>query len=220
MPECYNNTFKAKQQTGGKMPHNNNRAEEAWVETEHPRRIALKQMATIFGLTLSAHAIDVLADPTKNAKANIPKLLNAEQLQMTGEIAELIIPATDTPGALAVNAHGFIDHYLADCFSKTDQENFFAGLKKINLVAEEKFHKTFLNLSHKKQVQLLTWLDDGNEGFNNTDSGFFSFFKSLTLFAYYTSEIGATQELAYLAIPGGYKGDFPFTKVGKAWSLN
>jgi len=200
------------------MPHNNNLADA--IQGEHPRRTALKQMAALLGLALSAESLNVLAASSYSSMERATKLLTPEQLKMTGEIAELIIPATDTPGALAVDVQGFIDHYLMECVSKSEQQTFIAGLNKINSVAEEKFNKVFLACAHKQHIDLLTALDNGTAGFTQGDQHFFKFFKSLTLLGYYTSEPGATQELAYLAIPGGYKGDFPFAKIGKAWSLN
>ena len=203
------------------MPHNNKLADILRNEIEPPRRLALRQMAGLLGLTLSASALDALAG--SNPKQQVPssgRVLNAEQLYMTGEIAELVIPATDTPGALAVNTHVFIDQYLAECVSEYERQGFLRGLKKIDQVAENHFHKTFSAATHKQQVQLLTAIEKNDLGFDANDNQFFKFFKSLILLGYYTSEPGATQELAYLAVPGGYKGDFPFAKIGKAWALN
>lgn len=202
------------------MPHNNNLAEAVRSETESPRRIALKQMAGLLGLSLSASALDALAATSTKQLSQTTKVLNAEQLQMTGEIAELIIPATDTPGALAVNTHVFIDQYLAECVSEYERNEFIQGLKRINQIAEDNFHKTFLACTHKQHIQLLTAIETNGLGFDVNDNHFFKSFKSLTLLGYYTSEPGATKELAYLAVPGGYKGNFPFAKIGKAWSLN
>ena len=205
------------------MPHNNNVA-DAVTDAELPRRVAIKQMAALFGLSLSAQALDVLAKPAANSAQAVSshnaKFLNKAELQMTGEIAEIIIPATDTPGALAVDVHGFINRYLVDCTSKADQRKFTDGLKKINAVADNNFHKPFLLCDEKQRVSLLHAIEKQELGFNAVDKQFFTFFKSLTLLGYYTSEAGATKELAYLAIPGGYKGNFPFANIGKAWSLN
>ncbi|MBX9706038.1 MAG: gluconate 2-dehydrogenase subunit 3 family protein [Gammaproteobacteria bacterium] len=190
------------------------------AETHNPRRAALKQMAGIFGLTLSAQALDVLAATKKNPVSLATQLLTPEQLLMTAEIAELIIPATDTPGALAANVHGFIDQYLAQCVSKSEQRSFISGLKKINTVATQKINTEFLTADKNQKTELLTWIEKTSNGFTPNDKKFFTQFKSLTLLGYYTSEIGATQELAYVAIPGGFKGNYPFAKTGKAWSLN
>lgn len=202
------------------MPHNNKLAEPISVDIESPRRTALKQMALLCGLSLSAQSLDALAATVKDTMPHVTLFFTPEQLQMTGVIADLIIPTTDTPGALAVNVHGFLDKYLAECVSKEKQQQFLNGLKEINHVAEHTFHKPFLTCTHKQQIQLLTAIEKIDLGFTAEDKRFFTFFKSLTLFGYYTSEVGATQELAYLAIPGGYQGNVPFAKVGKAWALN
>lgn len=199
------------------MPHNNKPADTTGLET---RRTALKQMALLFGLSLSAQSLDVLATTVKASMPHTTKFLTPDQLQMAGVIADLIIPTTETPGALSVNVHGFMDAYLAECVSKDDQQQFLNGLKKINKIAEDKFHKVFLACTHKQHIQLLTAIEKPDSGFDQGDKEFFKSFKSLTLFGYYTSEVGATQELAFLPIPGGYKGNFPFAKIGKAWSLN
>jgi hypothetical protein len=197
------------------MQHKN-----AETETDNPRRTALKQMALMVGLSLSAQSLDTLATTVKATMPLVTKFFTPEQLQMTGVIADLIIPTTETPGALAVNVHGFMDNYLAECVSKEEQKIFLAGLNKINQVSKNTFKKAFLACSQQQQIQLLTAIEKTHLGFTSDDKDFFKLFKSLTLFGYYTSEIGATQELAYLAIPGGYKGNFPFAKVGKAWALN
>lgn len=199
------------------MLHNNKLAS---AELEPPRRRAMKQIAGLLGLAISTQSLDLLAASTPESRKRATKFLTADELQMTGEIAELIIPATDTPGALAVDVHGFIDQYLAECVSKDDRQLFRAGLKRLNTVAEDKFHKTFLACTHKQQVQLLTALEKLEMGFTQTDKNFFRQMKSYTLFGYYTSEAGASQELAFLPVPGGYQGNFPFAKIGKAWSLN
>jgi hypothetical protein len=43
--------------------------------------------------------------------------------------------------------------------------------------------------------------------------------KELTTLGYFTSQPGATQALKYAAVPGPYKGDIPFSEVGKAWAI-
>jgi hypothetical protein len=202
------------------MPYNNKVAQTDGAELEHPRRRAIKQIAGLLGLALSAQSLTTLAASTQEQRKRASKLLTADELQMTGEIAELIIPATDTPGALATDVHGFIDHYLTECVSKYDQQAFKDGLKRINTIAEDNFHKTFLACTHKQHIQLLTAIEKMDLGFTQADKSFFKQFKSYTLFGYYTSEVGASQELAFLPVPGGYQGNFPFAKIGKAWSLN
>lgn len=47
---------------------------------------------------------------------------------------------------------------------------------------------------------------------------FFHTMKELTLLGYYTSQIGATQELKYAQVPGRFDGCVPFASIGRAWS--
>ena len=47
---------------------------------------------------------------------------------------------------------------------------------------------------------------------------FFRQLKELTLAGYYTSEVGATEELQWLAAPGRYDADVPLADVGRAWA--
>ena len=47
---------------------------------------------------------------------------------------------------------------------------------------------------------------------------FFRQLKELTLAGYYTSEVGATQELRWLAAPGRYDADAPLSEIGRAWA--
>ena len=49
-------------------------------------------------------------------------------------------------------------------------------------------------------------------------SPFFFKLKLLTVLGYYTSEIGATNELAFNPVPARYDGDVDFAKVGKQWT--
>ena len=47
---------------------------------------------------------------------------------------------------------------------------------------------------------------------------FFNTLKELTLAGYYTSEIGATQELHWIAAPGRFDADVPLADVGRTWA--
>lgn len=201
------------------MPHNNKPA-RAQALPSPARRLAIKQMATAFGLTLSASALDSLALSTTPSTASAKPFFSTEQLQLVGAIAELIIPATDTPGALAAGVHTFLDHFVPECCSKAEQAQLLNGLTQINTLSQQLFKCQFLLANSNQQTQLLTLFDTAQAPCKKTDYEFFRAFKSLTLFGYYTSEIGATKELAYLAVPGGYKGNVPFNTVGKAWALN
>jgi hypothetical protein len=47
---------------------------------------------------------------------------------------------------------------------------------------------------------------------------FFFHLKELTLVGYYTSEVGATEELRYEHVPGRHEGCLPVEELGRAWA--
>ncbi|MEL7342639.1 MAG: gluconate 2-dehydrogenase subunit 3 family protein, partial [Bacteroidota bacterium] len=49
-------------------------------------------------------------------------------------------------------------------------------------------------------------------------ANYFSVMKQLTLWGYFTSEIGATQALRYIDVPGKYDGEYPYKKGDRAWA--
>lgn len=178
------------------------------------RRATLMRLAGLCGLALSGDALAALAAPKR-----APGLLAPDALALTGVLVELIIPTTDTPGALAVGAHRTISHLLHACASKSEQAQFVAGLARIDSAAKAKGGKRFAALKPARQVALLHAIEAGQAPFNGEDQDFFRQLKSYTAFAYYTAEVGATRELAYLPVPGGFKGDVPLKKIGRNWAL-
>jgi hypothetical protein len=181
------------------------------------RRSALIKLAGLCGLALSGDALAALAAAGKTPA--VYGLLSAEALALTGVLAEHIIPATDTPGALAVGAHRTIDHMLLVCATKSEQQGFVAGLERVDALALAAAGKRFRALPAKRRVALLHAMDGGTAPFTAQDRHFFRQLKSYTLFAYYTSEAGSTRELAYLPVPGGYKGNFPVRKNTRTWAI-
>lgn len=191
-------------------------------EVNTSRRTAIKQLAVFCGLALSANSLSALAGAvTAPTDFNRSKktLFNTDQLALVRELGEIIIPTTDTPGAIAAGVHDFINHFVVYCADKDEQQQLLSGLKTIEDRAQNDFKKTFLSLDKNQQFDLLTNMEKATNGFTPADRAFFKQLKGLVTFGYYTSEIGATKELAYLAIPGGYKGNFKFKEVGKAWAI-
>lgn len=193
------------------------------LDHDSSRRTALKQLALACGLVLSANSLSALAasfEPPTDFARSKKNLLNTDQLALLRELGEIIIPTTETPGAIAAGVHDFINHFVVYCASNEEQQGLLAGLKRIDYSAQKRFSKPFLNASNTQQIELLTKMEQAADGFTKDDRHFIKQLKALVTFGYYTSEIGASQELAYLAIPGSYKGNFKFKQIGKTWALN
>lgn len=210
------------------MSHIEHRTDQGPQEPDGARRQTLARLAAFCGLALGDFALgsDVLAAATKaateattKAKAARPEYLSPDELALTGVLAELIIPQTDTPGALAVDAHRTVDHLLAVCALQPAQDAFRTGLARIDAVARAGDGKPFAALSPLRQAALLRAIDSGAAPFHANDQRFFRQLKGYVAFAYYTSEAGASRELAYLPVPGGFIGHLKVTSATHTWAI-
>lgn len=150
-------------------------------------RRAFVQLAATFGLSLSMPA---LAAQSKAAP------LTADDWTLIGDVSELIIPTTDTGGALAAGVPDFVKTLLADWFAVEQRENFIAGLREFSAGASKKFGKKFAELTAKQKDQYFgELLTKAEAGAPPPHSPFVVLMKRLTIFGYYTSELGGTTEL-------------------------
>jgi len=205
------------------MQQNRDRAGHAPAQPDHARRTALMRIGALCGLAglgdLGLLADALAAAPAAGKPAAAPEFLSPAELQLTGVLADLVIPRTDTPGALDVGAHRTVDHLLAVCAEAPAQAAYKAGLARIDAAARAGGGKPFIALPPARQVALLQALDAGSAPFGPADQGFFRQLKGYVAFAYYTSEAGASQELAYLPVPGGFKGDVKVSPSTHAWAI-
>ena len=131
---------------------------------------------------------------------------------LLAELADVIIPTTTTPGAKAAGVEKFIIRMLRDCHSKQDHDSFYAGLAKLEDECNVKFGKPFAQLLPEQKVDFM-------KAFASVNKPFFLKLKQLTVTGYFNSEIGATQALAYLPIPGRFEGSVPLSPGQKAWAF-
>ena len=195
------------------------------VSLEKSRRSFLKGITTLFGgaavgslLTGNAIAVAMAYVPNNDSILTDGKVFNKAQLMLLKQICAIVIPKTDTLGAAEVDTHGFIDNQLFHCHSKSEQDNALKLLSLINQSAENSSSTSFVHLSGDQQFQLLTELDRGEKRFDQTQRKSFKALKQLICFGYYTSEVGATQELRYDPVPGGFKGSIPYKSSDPTWA--
>ncbi len=186
------------------------------------RREAIKRTAWIMGGAVSAPALlgilkGCTAKPTLNWK---PVFLTAEQGVLVSEVAEIIIPKTDTPGAKEVGVPGFIDQMVNECFTKEDQDKFLSGLKAFDDEAKKEHGDIFTDLDAEQQVAYVKKVHDAAVSAKSDDRPFILTLKELTMLGFFTSEVGATQVLQYNPVPGSYNGCVPLSEAGngKTWA--
>src|SRR2546427_3894671 len=80
-------------------------------------------------------------------------VLDPHQRETVATIAELIIPATDTPGARAARGHEFIDTLLADWSPDDERARFLAGLADVDARARAAFGADFLRATEARSEE-------------------------------------------------------------------
>ena len=190
------------------------------------RREAIERTALLLGYAVSGPAMMGIlkgckAAPELNYK---PVFLTVDQARLVGEIAEVIIPKTDTPGAKDVGVPSFIDLILKDAYAKADQDRFLKGLQEFEEETKKAYGDSFIDLDPEKQKEMVKKIHDPAIAMAKTPEGrkeakpFILIMKELTLLGFFTSEPGATKVLQYEPVPGAYHGCLPLTEVGKTWA--
>jgi gluconate 2-dehydrogenase gamma chain len=154
-----------------------------------------------------------------------PAFFGPAEWERVGKLADLIIPPTDTAGAVAAGVPQYIDQVLS---ANPEHRGLMrAGLEWTEERARELFSESFVKLSEQRQIQILQPLSDQAD--SHRDSApptvpgtqaavpgtqpaaeelpvrFFRTLKNLTADGYYTSHAGLVEEL-------GYKGNTMLTQ--------
>jgi Gluconate 2-dehydrogenase subunit 3 len=173
------------------------------------RREAIKKAVIMLGGMIALP--DILKAHENPFILNPSFILTGVQEDVLAEMADTIIPTTDTPGAKAAGVPQFIKKMLADCYEKKDSEAVMQGLDKLETDAKAKYGKGFAQITNEERIAMLKEVEA-------TKSSFWRIMKDLTVTGYFTSEIGCTQALRYEQVPGKYIGDLPYKKGDKAWA--
>lgn len=183
------------------------------------RREALKRAVVLVGGTAAAVQLGALSRVAAAMSEDAaPRFLDPEQFQVLKQVAGLVIPETDTPGAIGARVHVFIDLMLEEWASPARQARYVGGLADIDRRAREAAGQCFCNSPPARQLDVLQILDD--EAFAQGSDHFFRELKRMIVFGYYSSEIGASVELRTQRIPGDYRPCVPMEEIGRAWFWN
>lgn len=127
-----------------------------------------------------------------------PQFFDAHQNETLITLSELIIPATDTPGAKAA----LVNRYLDLRYNEETQENQEAIIQALAWFDGRSLalhNKSFISLTAAQQKALLEPVADPANSKPEDQPGVkaFTLIKDLTIFGYYTSRIGLDEELKY-----------------------
>jgi len=184
------------------------------------RREAISSVALLLGGTILGAEAFLSGCKTKS---ELGVSFSPGDISFLDEVAETILPATSTPGAKAAKVGEFMTVMVRDCYEEKDQKVFMDGMKKLDETSKTKNGKSFMDSTPQQRHDLLVALDaEQKEYQKNRKEGdpthYFRMMKELTLSGYFTSEVGATKALRYVAVPGKYEGCIDYKKGDKAWA--
>ena len=192
------------------------------------RRELLKASALLLGAGVSASlSRAVLAGAEVSSGAASSKFAESQCLAVE-ILCDMIIPTTDTPGAVEAGVPDFVATIVFDWYTESEQSAFFDGLQALDGHCLAKEQVPFHEASESTRVAALREQEQIAGGYqpaptpfglppDDPDAPFFSTVRALVVLGYYTSEVGATQELIFVPVPGEFKGDVDFAEVGRQW---
>ena len=206
------------------------------------RREAIQRVAMILGGSVIGANL-FLEGCTRPASTEVATLFDKQNTNLLGDLAEAILPKTSTPGAKEAGVGEFIPVMIRDCYEPVDQKAFVEGLANVNDRAKKEFNKPFQELSKEEQLQFVNNFDKEAKEYQNqrgdkqkalseeaekagkkpeeveqVPNHFFHMMKQLTMTGFFSSEVGMTQAMRFVKIPGRYDGNLPYKKGDRVFS--
>ena len=184
------------------------------------RRTVIKHIALMVGGTISLPTLLAMKLPESGVSNTLDFMLSASQRKLVAEVAEIIIPRTDTPGAIDAGVPAFIEMMLKDCSLSPEHQSFIEGLDALN-------KNDFLNKSMADKISIISAIEQENKALmkaynvqqtkmgDNEDKElmaaqkkglpFWRLMKELTLLGYFTSKVGLTASFDFVLVPGRFE---------------
>jgi len=170
------------------------------------RRDALLRLTAVLGGTIfGAHRF--LTGTVNGAETSSPPLLSAGDLALLNAVAETILPTTpDSAGAGTAGVASFMKEIVRDFYDDRERAAFREGVASLHP------HR-FTELAAGERHSLLLALDRATP-----QPEYYRMMKQLTIWGYFSSEIGATQALIHVPVPGAYQGCIDVEPGARAWA--
>lgn len=168
------------------------------------RRTLMRNAILLVGGSLAAKPAAALAQAAAEERFFTPA-----QFAIVGEMAEIILPRTGSPGAKDAGVPEALDGLMRNWASPARQAQFRGLIEEVGGVG-------FMSLDDAGRLNFMRNFDAGKL---RVKDAVYTKFKELVLTLYYLSEAGATKELRYELIPGRWE---PFTEISPdapAWAV-
>jgi hypothetical protein len=167
----------------------------------HPGEDMTRRQAMISaGLAAVAAALPhgALAQAPKPPAPMAGKFLNAYELALLDELAELIIPAdAQSGGARAAKCAIFIDAGLAESRDSAWRQSWKDDLGEIDGLSQQMFGRSLVNALPAQRQKLMDFVSRNEKNPQSPGEWAFGTIKWWVCEAYYTTKIGIHDELQY-----------------------
>jgi hypothetical protein len=178
------------------------------------RREALRHVTALLGgvaFTSGAGLLSVALPVSAEARLTLAQERGFADTDIAwlDEVAETLLPETDTPGARAAATGAFIALMVQDTYTPEEQERFRGGLQTLEQWATDQHGAGFMDLPPAERLAVLEHFDVQQFAYMKEKSDEdpthpFRMFKELCLLGYFTSEIGYKQAQRYQETPGRF----------------
>lgn len=195
------------------------------------RRKALKQTGWLAGTALTMPSLLSLLQScaTEDRRSYVPLFFTSDEAKTVAALVDTILPRTETPGALDVNVDVFLDKVVAETYDAAGQEQMRANLADFIDRCQSQQGAPFFELDQDGKTAFLRAEEQSSGQFNpgvwgttvgeQGPIGFYRAFKSMALWAYFSSEEIGKNVLNYDPIPGPFLPCIPVAEVGNKWTL-
>ena len=185
------------------------------------RRDAIARLMAITGTLAIGAELFITGCRAPDAKHRTEPLTAAEA-SLLDEVAETIVPTTDTPGAKAAGVGPFMAATAKSCYDDRIYASFRRGITTLDKESRDKSGRSFVESTPAERTALLNELDREQRKHTREKSDdeaphYFRLMKELALIGYFSSEIGCTRALRYVESPGSYDGNLPYKKGDRAF---
>lgn len=142
---------------------------------------------------------------------------SAAEMDLISALSDTIIPDTDTAGAVGAGVPVVIQGLASDWGGDDYRRYWRGGLRDLNSALKKSAGRDFTSLGQTLRNNALAKYDA--QVFNGQiEDAFYRDLKRTVVQAYYMTEVGATEELAYEPVPGEWKGCVPLSDYPKNWA--
>lgn len=160
-----------------------------------------------------------ISDPKKVSIALNRLRITGDDEELIGDIAEVLIPRTDTPGARETSAHIFTLVMVDDCLSKTDQEKYLKGMRAFPDEVVRITGRPFQGPPARERLEILTAFEEQLESAGQEARMFYETTRNYIIQGYTSSQYFLIEVKPYQLVPGpAYDGCAPVTNEQKTLS--